>query len=66
MKRHCAEPSAELIEHYHRERNHQGLRNQLIELCPSVRIDDNRILTRERAGWLAEGPLPTRRVIADR
>ena len=41
---------AEFVEHYHRERNHQGLRNQLIEPLPAVRIDDNRILTRERLG----------------
>jgi len=43
---------AEFIEHYHRERNHQGLRNQLIEPLRFHRIDDRRILTRERLGGL--------------
>ena len=56
---------AEFIEHYHRERNHQGLRNQLIEPLPAVRIDDNRILTRERLGGLLKYYY-RRVVIADR
>jgi putative transposase len=43
-------PVAEFIEHYHRERNHQGLRNQLIVPLPAHRVDDSRILTRERLG----------------
>ena len=33
---------AEFIEHYHRERNHQGLGNQLIVPLPAHRIDDSR------------------------
>jgi len=43
---------AEFIEHYHRERNHQGLGNQLIVPLPAHPIDDGRILTRERLGGL--------------
>jgi transposase InsO family protein len=43
---------AEFVEHYHRERNHQGLGNQLIEPLPASRTDDSHILTRERLGGL--------------
>ena len=43
---------AEFIEHYHRERNHQGLGNQLIVPRPARAIDDERILSRERLGGL--------------
>jgi len=44
---------AEFIERYHCERNHQGLRNQLIERSPANRIDDDhRIRTRERLDGL--------------
>ena len=42
---------AEFIEHYHRERNHQGLGNRLIVPLPH-HTDDSRILTRERFGGL--------------
>jgi hypothetical protein len=44
--------AAEFIEHYHRERNHQGLGNQLIVPVPPRPIDDGRILSRERLGGL--------------
>jgi transposase InsO family protein len=43
---------AEFIEHYHRERNHQGLGNQLIVPLPAHRIDESRVLIRERLGGL--------------
>ena len=43
---------AEFIEHYHRERNHQGLGNQLIVSVPARAIGDGRILFRERLGGL--------------
>jgi putative transposase len=43
---------AEFIEHDHRERNHQGLGNQLIVPLPARAIDDGRILSRERLGGL--------------
>jgi putative transposase len=42
----------EFIEHYHRERNHQGLGNQLIVPVPAQSIGDGRILSRERLGGL--------------
>ena len=43
---------AEFIEHYHHERNHQGLGNQLIVPLPARAIGDGRILSRERLGGL--------------
>jgi len=43
---------AEFTEHYHRERHHQGLHNQLIEPLLVHNTDDHRILTRERLGGL--------------
>ena len=42
----------EFIEHYHRERNHQGLGNQLIVPLAAQTIGDGRILCRERLGGL--------------
>ena len=43
----------EFIEHYHRERNHQGLGNRLIVPPSAVHtIGNNRILSRERLGGL--------------
>jgi len=38
--------------HYHRERNHQGLRNELIETSPTVEASDCRIRRRPRLGGL--------------
>ena len=32
-ERHLRRTIAEYVEHYHRERNHQGLENELIERC---------------------------------
>ena len=43
---------AEFVEHYHRERNHRGLRNQLIEPLATHALDVGRIRTRERLGGL--------------
>jgi transposase InsO family protein len=43
---------AEFTEHYHRERNHQGLGNQLIEPLPIHSGAELRMLTRERLGGL--------------
>ena len=42
----------EFIEHYHRERNHQGLGNQLIVPVAAQIIGDGRVLSRERLGGL--------------
>jgi putative transposase len=42
----------EFIEHYHHERNHQGLGNQLIAPIAAPTIGDGRILSRERLGGL--------------
>jgi putative transposase len=41
----------EFTEHYHRERNHQGLGNRLI-VPPSAHTIGDRILSRERLGGL--------------
>ena len=42
----------EFIEHYHRERNHQGLGNQLLLPLAAHAPGDDRILSRERLGGL--------------
>jgi putative transposase len=44
----------EYVEHYHRERNHQGLRNRLIEEAPAATAAgaDAPIVCRERLGGL--------------
>ena len=42
----------EYVEHYHRERNHQGLDNQLLERAPPPANADAAILRRERIGGL--------------
>jgi putative transposase len=54
----------EFIEHYHRDRNHQGLGNQLIVPVAPETIGDGRILSRERLSVLVEVLSPTRRVTA--
>ena len=41
----------EFVEHYHRERNHQGLDNELIDGQPSA-VDAGRIRRRQRLGGL--------------
>ncbi len=42
----------EYVEHYHRERNHQGLDNQLLERSPPPVNADAAVLRRERIGGL--------------
>ena len=43
---------AEFIEHYHHERNHQSLANQLVVPLPACANGDDRVLSRERLGGL--------------
>jgi putative transposase len=50
-ERHCRRTIAEYVEHYHRERNHQGLENELIEGAPAV-DPIGRIRRRQRLGGL--------------
>jgi transposase InsO family protein len=42
----------EYVEHYHRERNHQGLDNQLLERAPPPANPDTGVHRRERIGGL--------------
>ena len=42
--------TTEFIEHYHRERNHQGLGNRLLE--PDLRSPTGEIVCRERLGGM--------------
>ena len=42
----------EFIEHYHHERNHQGLGNRLIAPVATQTSGDDRIVSRERLGGL--------------
>ncbi len=50
-ERHLRRTIAEFVEHYHRERNHQGLANELIEDAPAVE-HVGRIRRRQRLGGL--------------
>jgi putative transposase len=50
-ERHLRQTIAEYVEHYHRERNHQGLANELIESAPLVN-HSSRIRRRQRLGGL--------------
>ena len=50
-ERHLRRTIAEYVEHYHRERNHQGLANELIEGAPTVNYG-GRIRRRPRLGGL--------------
>jgi len=43
---------AEYVEHDHRERNHQGLANELIEGASAVEENIGRIRRRQRLGGL--------------
>ena len=51
-ERHLRQTIREFITHYHRERNHQGLENELIETSPTVEGDGRRIRRRPRLGGL--------------
>ena len=46
---HLRRTMAEYVEHYHRERNHQGLENELIESASAVEAPIGRIRRRQRA-----------------
>ena len=50
-ERHLRRTIAEFVEHYHRERNHQGLDNELIAGAPPVERG-NRIRRHQRLGGL--------------
>ena len=49
-ERHLRRSVAEYIVHYHRERNHQGLDNELITPLPAIANDAVPIKSRERLG----------------
>jgi putative transposase len=49
-ERHFRRTVAEYVEHYHRERNHQGLVNELIDPVPSGCV--GRVCRRPRLGGL--------------
>jgi putative transposase len=48
-ERHFRKAMHEFVEHYHRERNHQGLDNELIDGLPSAE-DAGRIRRHQRLG----------------
>ena len=50
-ERHFRTAMHEFVEHYHRERNHQGLDNEIIDGQPSA-VDAGRIRRRQRLGGL--------------
>jgi putative transposase len=43
---------SEFVEHYHAERNHQGLDNRLIRSTPSVPANDGIVRRRQRLGGM--------------
>ena len=51
-ERHLRLTIREFMAHYHRERNHQGLGNELIETSPTMPGDGRRIRRRPRLGGL--------------
>ena len=52
VERHFRRTIAEFVAHYHGERNHQGLENELIEGAPVVEASVGRIRRRQRLGGL--------------
>lgn len=48
--RHLRRSVSEYVEHYHHERNHQGLGNELIGRPPQARVVDGPVECRERLG----------------
>ena len=51
-ERHLRMLVSEYVEHYHRERNHQGLDNELLEPAPPPVRSDGRVHRHERVGGL--------------
>jgi putative transposase len=51
-ERHLRRAVIEFVEHYHVERNHQGLENQLITKSARPANDNSPVLRRERLGGL--------------
>jgi transposase InsO family protein len=51
-ERHLRRAVNEFVEHYHLERNHQGLHNQLLTPMASTGNDNGKITRRERMGGL--------------
>jgi hypothetical protein len=49
-KGHLRQILTEYAAHYHEERNHQGLGNELIEVRPRAANDNGQIQCRERLG----------------
>ena len=50
--RHLRRMMGEYVEHYHRERNHQGLANELIDAVATGSSNSGRIRRRQRLGGL--------------
>jgi len=50
VERHLRQSVREFVEHDHRERNHQGLWNELIETSPTIARDNRRIRRMPRLG----------------
>jgi hypothetical protein len=51
-ERHLRRAVIEFVEHYHVERNHQGLENHLITTSATPANDNSPVLRRERLGGL--------------
>ncbi len=51
-ERHLRRSVSEYVEHYHRERNHQGLDNELIEKSGRESLRDGPVECRERLGGM--------------
>ena len=51
-EKHLRQAVKEYTEHYHRERNHQGLGNELINRCVEDYRDGGEIECRERLGGI--------------
>lgn len=51
-ERHLRHVICEFVEHYHRERNHQGIENRLIVSAPEPANTNGRVVRRERLGGL--------------
>jgi len=51
-ERHLRRDISEFVAHYHRERNHQGLQNRLIDAAPEPANTNGRVARKERLGGL--------------